>query len=252
MKSFAKTLIFLFICSLSFTYAQGQASDLIKVEQQFFTAYTKNSRPAWKIATQQLAQNPSEMAQLVLAKGYYGAAGTAMGNRDEDLAEEMLDKAEEVAQSILAKNKKSPEINALMSVIYGMRIGLSPMKGMFLGSKSSSAAAKGIKLAPENAFTNYVKGSYLYYTPSMFGGDVKKSITFLEKSKGIYEQAANQQTWEYINLLTLLGQAYHDQEEFSKAKTVYETALKVAPDFNYIKTILLPRTEKSIKKVQRA
>ena len=134
-----------------------------------------------------------------------------------------------------------------MSSIYGMKIGLSPIKGPFLGGKSSNAAKKGIELAPDNAFTNYVMGSYLFYTPSMFGGDAAGSLIYLEKAKRIYEKEGRTQTWEYMNMMALLGQAYHNQKEYIKAKAVYTTALEIAPNFGYVKRYLLPRTEKEIK-----
>ncbi len=221
--------------------------DRTKITQQFYSAYIMNSRPAWKISLAQLANSKDESMQLTLAKGYYGAAGTALGNQDEDLAEELLDKADEITEKLLVRNKKSPEANALLSAVYGLKIGLSPIKGMFLGGKSSSAAEKGIELAPDNGFTNYVMGSYLYYTPSMFGGDVASSLTYLEKAKGIYEKEEHIQSWEYMNVMVLLGQAYHSQKEYAKAKAIYTAALAIAPNFGYIKEYLLPQTEKKIR-----
>ena len=247
MKVITKILAIALLVNMSLNGVFAQEIDQAKITQQFYTAYVANSKPAWKISLAQLENNKAKSLQLMLAKGFYGAAGTAMGNQYEDLTEAMLDKAEAVAKKILAKDKKSPEANALLSVVYGLKIGLSPMKGMYLGGKSSSAAKKGIELAPENAFTNYVMGSYLFYTPSMFGGDAKACLKYLEKSKGIYEKETQTQNWEYMNLLTLLGQAYHNQKDYAKAKAIYETALQIAPNFGYVKMYLLPLTEKAIK-----
>lgn len=239
--SMAFLMIGLFIISLS---AQ---IDQTKITKQFYTAYITNSNPAWEITLGQLENNKEATLQLALAKGYYGAAGTALGNQEEDLADKMLDKAEAMTKKILDQDKKSPEANALLSTVYGMKIGLSPIKGMYLGSKSASAAKKGLKLAPNNAFTNYVMGSYLFYTPSMFGGDAEGSLAYFEKSKGIYEKEGRTKSWEYMNLMALLGQAYHSQKEYTKAKIIYTTALKIAPNFGYIKMYLLPQTEKAMK-----
>jgi len=207
MKVVTRALTTFLMIGLVVIGLSAQEIDQTKITQQLYTAYISNSRPAWKISLAQLENSKTESLQLMLAKGYYGAAGTAMGNQDEDLAEAMLKKAEKVAKKILAKNKKFPEANALLSAIYGLKIALSPMKGMFLGGKSSSAAKKGINLAPDNGFTNFIMGNYLYYTPSMFGGDVQESLTYLEKAKSIYEKADQTQNWEYMNVLALLGQA---------------------------------------------
>jgi len=252
MKVLTKTAITLFSVLLFTAYTFAQEVDIAKLEQQFFNAYLKNSIPAWKISLSQLEDSQDESLQLLLAKSYYGAAGAGMGNQDEDFASEMLDKAAILTKSILEQDKKSAEANALLSAVYGIKIGLSPIKGMLLGSKSSSAAAKGVKLAPENPFTNFVKGINLFYTPAMFGGDTRESLSYFEKSKIYYEKNAQTMTWEYLNMLTTLGQAYHSEKLYEKAKTTYETALKVAPDFGYVKYRLLPRTEKALAKPKRA
>lgn len=246
MKIITKVIMPFLIIGLFITSLSAQL-DQTKITKQLYTAYITNSNPAWKITLTQLTDSQEATLQLTLAKGYYGAAGTAMGNQDEDLAEDLLDKAEILIKKILDQNKKSPEANALLSSVYGMKIGLSPMKGMFLGSKSSNAAKKGIELAPDNAFTNYVMGSYLFYTPSMFGGDAEGSLTYFEKARGIYEKEGQIQSWEYMNLMALLGQAYHNQKEYVKAKAIYTTALEIAPNFGYVKMYLLPRTEKAMK-----
>lgn len=231
----------------SFHFLFAQTVDLAKIEQQFYTAYITNSVPAWKISLKQLAEHQDESNQLVLAKGYYSAAGTALGNQNEDLAEEMLEKAEVLVEAILKEDKKSPEGNALLSSVYGMKIGLSPIKGMYLGSKSSKAAEKGVELAPDNGFTNFVIGNNLFYTPAMWGGDVEKGIEHLEKAKGIYEAAEQTKSWEYMSVLATLGQAYHSNEQYDAAKATYATALAIAPNFGYVKMYLLPRTEKANK-----
>ena len=173
--------------SLFILQAKMVGQDLAKIQQQFLTAYTTNSNTAWKFTLQQLENTEEETLQLLLAKGYYGAAGTAIGNQEEELASELLDKSIILTKQLLKNNDKSAEANALLSAVYGLQIGLSPIKGMLLGSKSSNAAQKGIDLAPDNAFTNYVKGTNLFYTPSMFGGDIKKSVEYLEKARSIYE-----------------------------------------------------------------
>ena len=247
MKIFLQTTIPLFLLILGTTNANAQAIDLAKKEHQFYTAFVTNSSLSWKISLQQIADNLEESNQLLLAKGYYAAAGTALGNNEETLASELLDKGHTLVDKLLKINKDSPEANALLSAILGLKISLSPMKGMLYGSKSSRAANKGVQLAPDNAFTNYIQGNNLFYTPSMFGGDVKKSITFLEKAASIYAQKEQLQNWEYMNTLVLLGQAYHTQKDYTKAKAVFETALEIAPNFGWIQYELLPKTEKAME-----
>lgn len=246
MKTVSKSLLtscLLFVLIIA-TQAQTNTD---KFTQQFYTAHINNSKPAWNIALQQLEKEQTDELQLLLAKSYYGAAGTALGNKDKDWAGELLDKSAILAKKILAKDEDNAEANSLLSTIYGLKIGLSPMKGMFLGSKSNNLASNGLKLDEESAFTNYVKATNLFYTPSTFGGDVKESLTYFEKAKSIYEKNGQTKTWEYLNTLATLGQAYHKVEDFAKAKSTYETALEIAPNLSYVKFYLLPQTEKALK-----
>ena len=244
MKIITKIILPFLMMSLCFTSVSAQI-DQAKINQQFYTAYITNSNPAWKITLSQL--ETANKNSLQLAKGYYAAAITALGNQEKDLVGDLLDKAAIMTKAILKENNKSPEANALLAAVYGLKIGLSPIKGPLLGSKSSSAAEKGVTLAPDNGFTNSVIGNNLYRTPSMFGGDIEKGITHLEKAKAIYEKTASPKNWEYMSLLALLGQVYHSQKQYTKAKAIYTAALEIAPNFGYVKMYLLPRTEKAIK-----
>ena len=123
MKVITKVSLPFLMIGLFITSSSAQI-DQAKITQQFYTAYIANSNPAWKISLAQLEDNKAESLQLMLAKGYYGAAETAMSNQGEDLVESMLNKAEVLTKSILKKDKKSPEANALLSVVYGLKIGL--------------------------------------------------------------------------------------------------------------------------------
>ncbi len=46
--------------------------------------------------------------------------------------------------------------------------------------------------------------------------------------------------WNYLSLLALIGQSYFAMEDYKNAKIYYEKALKVEPDFLYVKNKLLP------------
>lgn len=248
MKILSKSIIIFLFSIFLIQNINGQENATIATyEQQFYSAYQMNSVSAWAITLKKLEALKDENAQLLLAKGHYAAASTAIGNKDEELTKELLEKGEKLTTQFLKKNKENAEAHALMSAILGLKIGLSPMQGMFLGSKSSNHIEKALTLAPDNSFVNFVEGNSLYYTPSMFGGDSKKSIVHLEKAKNNYIKNQRTATWEYLSTMAVLGQAYHYEEDYKNAKMTYETALETAPDFGYIKKYLLPKTEKALK-----
>lgn len=204
---------------------------------------------AEEIAQQQQQFTTSQDAadQLALAKLQYAAFAAFQKTKDEDGAQNTVNAAEKNAKAVLKANPKSAEANALLSGIYGLQIGLSPMKGMTLGSKSSNLINKALKIDADNAFANYQKGSSLYYTPRLWGGNVPKSIEHLNKAKASYEANDMQENWEYLAVLATLGQAYHYQENFEQAKSTYELALEVAPDYGWVKYQLYPNLKKDME-----
>ena len=71
MKVLTKFFFLLLLtCSLS-NNLFAQAENSAKSISQFFTAYTTNSIPAWKISLGQLEKATDEASQLLLAKAYY-------------------------------------------------------------------------------------------------------------------------------------------------------------------------------------
>ena len=78
-----------------------------------------------------------------------------------------------------------------------------------------------------------------------FGGDIEKSIEFLKKAKSSYEQAQQTNSWEYINMMTLLGQVYHKQKKYEEAESVFNAVLQIVPTYRYVKNYLLPKTQKA-------
>lgn len=183
---------------------------------------------------------------LNLAKAQHASFTSFKIKKDEEGAQKVLDEAQKNVEIYLQNNGKSAEANALLSGILGMQISLSPMRGMSLGSKSSNLIDKALKYEPMNGLANYQKGSSLYFTPRMWGGDVPEAIKYLEAAKAIYEIQGIENNWNYLNTLAVLGQSYHYQENLNKAKESYDLALSTAPNFGWVKFNLLPKLEQDM------
>ncbi|MEM6299496.1 MAG: hypothetical protein AAF740_12480, partial [Bacteroidota bacterium] len=106
-----------------------------------------------------------------LLEGYYLLLNNTMRDKDEDTFDEYVDKAVDTAERILKKDKKHVKANAMLGAIYGLKIAYSPMKGMFLGGKSSSLSAAGISNAPDNPVGHFFFALNKYNTPETWGGD---------------------------------------------------------------------------------
>lgn len=128
----------------------------------------------------------------------------------------------------------------MLSSIYGNEIGKRPMKGMLLGSKSSSLAEKGILFEPNSPLAWSVYASNKYYTPSSFGGDLQEAIKGWEKTIQLSQANAGtlKNNWLYLNAIVFLGQAYEKAGSRDKAIAAYEKALVVEPQFQYAKMLL--------------
>ncbi len=242
------TFFITFIC-FSSAFAQSE------VDEMMYQAYLQRSKSLWRkaVETQQKlspATSKDFNAQFRLAYVYASLLNGSMALDDEDFFDENVDDAKSLVKKLLEQNEKSGEAAALLSGIYGNEMGYSPMKGMILGSKSSSLVEKALELEPESPLVWRVYANNKFYTPAAFGGDLKKSINALEKSIALFELNPTQLThnWLYIDTLAMLGQAYQKDGQINKAIGVYEKVLKAETNFEWVKRKLLPSAQNTLKK----
>jgi tetratricopeptide (TPR) repeat protein len=239
--------VLILICCF-FTFSISAQDSLLQVKM--YEAYLNADNGKWLECINALdaiyEKSSDDTDLLALAKAQHASFTSFRIKKDTEGAQKIINVAQKNVEIYLKNNSKSAEANALLSGILGLQISLSPMKGMSLGSKSSSLADKAIKFDTMNAFANYQKGSSLYFTPRLWGGDVPQAIEHLEVAKRIYETQGIDNDWNYLNTLAILGQAYHYQEDLEKAKTSYDLALTTAPDFGWVKFNLLPKLEQDM------
>jgi tetratricopeptide (TPR) repeat protein len=202
-------------------------------------------KASWKKAvemrTLEAKQAPTDaVKQFKLAFAQFSLLSSTMATKDEMLFDEYLDTTKELLKILIEKKEVAAESKALLSAVYGLQMGYSPMKGIMLGGKSSSLAEEGKTLAPTSAIAWRVYGGGKYYTPSAFGGDVKEAIAALEKSAKLFENKPEQikNNWLYLDTIVLLGQAYSKNEEKAKAVIMYKKAIGIEPNFVYAKALL--------------
>lgn len=243
MKNF---ILFLLISSPIIQLSSQSICEFNEMEL-FFKAYTLNSVALWEKAIESLQSRPNaendKEIQLQLAYANYGLAGNCIGSGKKERGIQATVDGETAALSLLDDEKYGSEAHALLSGVYGLQIAFNPMKGMILGAKSDRYCEKAIKLDDENAFAYLQKGSSLYNTPKMFGGDVEKSIDEFQKAINLYEkQDFPLNPWK-LEAMAWLGQAYANVGQYKNAKMVYDKVLAEAPDFGWVKSYLLPKVE---------
>jgi len=132
---------------------------------------------------------------VVLATMLYRLSAVMMSHSEEyeDRILAQLAKAEALLDKVTSEHtnpehsgaaissNQAPNIlaqaNALMSGVIGLRIGISPWKGIFLGSKSSSYLELAMKAAPNDHLVIWMSAIRYHRTPASFGGDIEKART---------------------------------------------------------------------------
>lgn len=230
-------LLILFACTSGRAQCEQQPSLLAEAR----VAYISNDLSAWDkvLATAQTA--PDNAAnQLQIARLALGAAGSAMAHESDDHLTTYLDLMETSLDAFWKTDKKHPAAHGLYSAYLGLLIAQSPMKGMLYGSKSSKYAAKGVNFDAGNQEAQYCLGSNLFYTPTTWGGDPEKAVEHLKAAAAA--PPADQATcdWFHLQTLALLGQAQAKTGDTQAARLTYLQALKLEPEFAYVKMVLLP------------
>jgi tetratricopeptide (TPR) repeat protein len=210
-----------------------------------------NLKEQWKkIVASRESKAPSGGKDILYAAALarFGLLSATMRDQDEDLFDAYADDTEEMLESLHDENKKWGEPRALLSAVYGLKMGYSPIKGMFLGPKSQALMEQALKDAPDSPLVWKLYANSKFFTPETWGGDLSEAIKGYEKSIRLYEtnSAQTKENWFYLDTLAFLGQAYLKKGQPAQAIAVYEKALKVEPEFTWVKFKLLPAAKKNL------
>jgi tetratricopeptide (TPR) repeat protein len=163
-----------------------------------------------------------------------------------DAAANWVKRASQHTEALLDAQPEHAEAKALLAGIYGMRIALKPIKGMVLGPRSSRLLDQALELNPNCALAYYHRGTSAYNTPEQWGGSKEAALAAFQRAQQLYEKGNTQQNWEYLNALAWLGISYHALGQYQEAQEIYQQALETAPDFGWVKFVLLPQTEQAL------
>lgn len=159
----------------------------------------------------------------------------------------LLDEAETQLKELIKAQPKHAEALALLSSVYGIKIARSPIKGMLLGSRASSALDEAVKADPSNPRVLIAKGVSKFNTPAMFGGSEKEAEALLQKA---LEQLALQRAdkafpaWGRFDAHVWLGQVFARKGDKNGARAEYAKALAIAPQSGWVKYVLIPALDK--------
>lgn len=169
------------------------------------------------------------LADYRLATMYY--------NSNAKKADQYLDDGIAHLEKAVALNKKFADAYALLSSLYGQKIGVDPAAAMTLGPQSGIAMEKAKKLAPENPRVLMLEAISTYFAPEQYGGDKTRGMDRMEKAIAIFRQEKIADPllpdWGYEDALMMQATWKLAANEIDTATTLIEEALKVNPHFGW-------------------
>jgi tetratricopeptide (TPR) repeat protein len=252
MKAAIISLLFLW-CTSHLPQTQNAESDIESYKAYLGTRDVQATKALWKNVVagykarfESDVKNTGLLYELTLAQ--FGLLTATQRDRDEDLFDDYVEDTEDNLKELIKRNKSWGEPKALLAALYGMQMAYSPMKGMFLGAKSGSLMDEALKNAPSSALVWKLYANAKFFTPETWGGDLKAAIGAYEKAIRLYEASPEKikNNWFYIDTLAFLGRAYEKNNQFSLAVEAYQKALAAEPEYQWVKSVLLPGARKRI------
>ena len=221
-------------------------------KSKIYDAYISNNMAKWKTIIDEMENSKSKdkLFLMELVNFQYGYIGYCIGVEKMDEADKYLDLAEENLEKAEKSGVDASENSAYKSAFYGYEIGMNKMKAPFIGPKSVKFSKLSMEQNPQNPMGYIQYGNSQFYMPPVFGSSKTEAVEHLKKAEKLMEKekAKIEDNWNYLSLLALIGQSYFAMEDYENAKIYYEKALKVEPNFLWVKKDLLPEL---MKKQQR-
>ena len=157
---------------------------------------------------------------------------------DTKTAKRSLKSSTKILKQLLDEKPDSLEALTLLSNVYGMTIGVSPIKAVFLGPKAERLIERAYEIAPHNAQVLLVRGISAYNTPSMFGGSKTKALDWLDQAIKSYESSPSNGEWGAAEAYVWRALTLDAMERRSDAIADLNEALEREPDYAWALFIL--------------
>jgi tetratricopeptide (TPR) repeat protein len=231
-------------------HSQTPDSLIVQGKNQIATAVNK-----WDAAEMQKARAYFERllagkkheALLHYYSGYcdYRLAIFYQQAKNQEMIKQHLEAAITHLEAAVKLNNKFADAYALLSSCYGQKISMAPMLGMTLGPKSGMTMQSALQLAPDNPRVILLDAIGTFYKPAMFGGDKDKALAGFKRAAELFDKEKNadplQPDWGHAEAYAWIGVAYLDKKDAAAARTAFERALAIAPEYGWVKHQLYPR-----------
>jgi tetratricopeptide (TPR) repeat protein len=157
--------------------------------------------------------------------------------------------ADAVTQLNLAikANDKFAEAYGLLNGVYGAQIGKNFDLGPTLGPAAGELIGRALELEPDNPRLVLMRGLAIFNTPAEFGGSTTEGEALIRRAGQLFDKEPADKPWPNwgrFDVHVWLGQALARRGDNAGARTEYAAALKLAPDSQWVRSVLLPQVSK--------
>ena len=196
-------------------------------------------RAAGTLNIDKLKQINTRVTNYDLALSQYRLALSANLKGQTELADSALDESMTALETLNEQSPDNVEVKALLAQVYGYKVALSPMKGIYYGPKSGAMLAEAEALAPNNPRVLLVKGIGAINTPPMFGGSVDVALNAFNQAIEAYaSDAYSNYHWGFAEAHTWRGLVHQQKGDLDKAKADWQRALEIDPEYGWAKSVL--------------
>lgn len=181
----------------------------------------------------------AELSGYDLALAYYRIALSANLKGQSSEAKESIDQAMDLLETLDESSPDNVEIKALLAQVYGYKIALDPIKGMYYGPKANSTLSSAESLQANNPRVLLVKGISKFNTPGIFGGNTEAAYQAFEQAITAYaKDQYSDYHWGQAETYTWRGLISMQKGDTEKAKSDWQQALTINPDYGWAKMLL--------------
>ncbi len=252
MKTIKIILAALMLAGININFANTDDDLLKQVKALSYEASIKfdegKLRQASALCERILSEDDSNIyARYYLAYSQYQLLQVAMTRKDQNLFDQFFSAAVDNGKLILQEKSFASEANVLLASIYMMKIAITPQEAPQLSMKIHSYLDDAVKANVNNPRAYLIRGQMLYNTPEMYGGSVDKAIDLWNNALLLFageKEKSFMPDWGLLDTYAWLGQAFTRKGKVEDAKSTYEKALSIEPNFGWVKYVLLPGLDK--------
>jgi tetratricopeptide (TPR) repeat protein len=233
---------FLALIFASMAFAQGNVEKMIiEGKEQFKVASNTYEDEAFIKARSLFERLLMQDQKLDLIHYYIGFADYRLATKyfenNQEKAGQYLDDGIAHLEKAIQLNDKLADAQALVSSLYGQKIGLDPAQAMILGPKTWTAMGAAKKSSPDNPRVLMLQAISTYYSPEQYGGSKAKGAEDMEKAIAAFRQEKLEDPllpdWGFEDALMMMANWQLEQGQKEEAKKLVTETLQVNPDFGW-------------------